>query len=196
MEPTLAIPFHSPKMTGQQLLDVILPRHPEKFSGSVKMGAELRSFEQSDESVTAILAKNWHISETFDTKWIMGADGATGGMRELAFLGEYRDNTRVVTRDIRLKGVGLDRVHWHRLDTLIHKGVLSLRPTDEVGEDGWQFFLYGHELDITKIAQSQELITFSKAVWMSDSQANIRMVNKFSEGRVLIAGDAAQYAYL
>ncbi|KAG1881324.1 hypothetical protein F4604DRAFT_1747487 [Suillus subluteus] len=187
MEPTLAIPFHSPKMTGQQLLDVILPRHPEKFSGSVKMGAELRSFEQSDEKR--------HISETFDTKWIMGADGATGGMRELAFLGEYRDNTRVVTRDIRLKGVGLDRVHWHRFGHFNPQG-LSLRPTDEVGEDGWQFFLYGHELDITKIAQSQELITFSKAVWMSDSQANIRMVNKFSEGRVLIAGDAAQYAYL
>ncbi|KAG1881310.1 hypothetical protein F4604DRAFT_1747483 [Suillus subluteus] len=184
MEPTLAIPFHSPKMTGQQLLDVILPRHPEKWA------PELRSFEQSDEKR--------HISETFDTKWIMGADGATGGMRELAFLGEYRDNTRVVTGDIRLKGVGLDRVHWHRFGHFNPQG-LSLRPTDEVGEDGWQFFLYGHELDITKIAQSQELvfrdhcITFSKAVWMSDSQANIRMVNKFSEGRVL---NAAQYAYL
>jgi hypothetical protein len=57
---------------------------------------------------------------------------------------------------------------------------LSLRPTDEVGEDGWQLFLYGHELDITKIAQSEELvfetiaslvpteITFTKVVWMSD----------------------------
>jgi 2-polyprenyl-6-methoxyphenol hydroxylase-like FAD-dependent oxidoreductase len=62
---------------GQQLLDVILRRHFEKFSCSVEMGTELRSFEQSDEGVTAILEKNG-ISETFDTKWIIGADGAKG----------------------------------------------------------------------------------------------------------------------
>ncbi|KAG2035875.1 hypothetical protein BDR03DRAFT_961209 [Suillus americanus] len=67
MEPTPAIPFHSPKLMGQQLLDVILRRHLEKLSCSVEMGAELCSFEQSDEGVTAILAKNG-ISETFDTK--------------------------------------------------------------------------------------------------------------------------------
>jgi 2-polyprenyl-6-methoxyphenol hydroxylase-like FAD-dependent oxidoreductase len=168
------------------------------------MGTELRSFEQSDEGVTAILEKNG-ISETFDTKWIIGADGAKGVVRKqlgLAFLGETRDDTRIVTGDIRLKGVGLDRVHWHRFGHFKERG-LSLRPTDEVGEDGWQFFLYGHELDIPRIAQSEELafetiaslipteITFTKVVWMSDFRANIRMVNKFSEGRVFVAGDAA-----
>ncbi|KAG1882163.1 FAD binding domain-containing protein [Suillus subluteus] len=204
MEPTPAIPFHTPKMMGQQLLDVILRRHLEKFSCSVEMGTELRSFEQSDEGVTAVLAKNG-ISETFDTKWIIGADGAKGVVRkqlELAFLGETRDDTRIVTGDIRLTGVNLDRVHWHRFGHLSTRGV-TLRPTDEVGEDGWQFFLYGHELDIPKIAQSEELvfetiaslipteITFNKVVWMSDFRANIRMVNKFSEGRVFVAGDAA-----
>ncbi|KAG2035873.1 FAD binding domain-containing protein, partial [Suillus americanus] len=200
MEPTPSIPFHTPKMMGQQLLDVILRRHLEKFSCSVEMGTELRSFEQSDEGVTAVLAKNG-ISETFDTKWIIGADGAKGIVRKqlgLAFLGETRDDTRIVTGDIRLKGVGLDR-HWHRFGHLSTRGV-TLRPTDEIGEDGWQFFIYGHELDIAKIAQSEELvfetitslipteITFNKVVWMSDFRANIRMVNKFSEGRVFVAG--------
>ena len=62
-------------MIGQQLLDVILRRHLEKFSCSVETGTELRSFEQCDEGITAILARN-SISETFDTKWIIGADGA------------------------------------------------------------------------------------------------------------------------
>ncbi|KAG2066519.1 hypothetical protein BDR04DRAFT_965893, partial [Suillus decipiens] len=57
MEPTPTIPFHAPKVMGQQLLDVILRRHLEKFSCSVEMGTELRSFEQSDEGVTAVLAK-------------------------------------------------------------------------------------------------------------------------------------------
>ncbi|KAG2051896.1 FAD/NAD(P)-binding domain-containing protein [Suillus hirtellus] len=201
MEPSPAIPFHGPKLMGQQLLDVILRRHLEKFSCSVEMGTELCSFEQCDEGVTAVLAKNG-ISETFDTKWIIGADGAKSVVRKqlgLTFLGETRDDIRIVTGDIRLTGVGLDRVHWHRFGNFNERG-LSLRATDEIAEDGWQFFLYGRELDLTKIAESEELvfetiaslipteITFEKVVWMSDFRANIRMVNKFSEGRVFVAG--------
>ncbi|KAG1791973.1 FAD binding domain-containing protein [Suillus plorans] len=206
LEPTPAIPFHAPKLMGQQLLDVILRRHLEKFFCFVEMGTELRSFEQFDEGVTAILAKNG-ISETFDTKWIIGADGAKSVVRKqlgLTFLGETRDDIRIVTGDIRLTAVGLDRMHWHLFGNFNERG-LSLRATDEIGEDGdgWQFSLYGRELDLTKVAESEELvfetiaslipteITFEKVVWMSDFRANIRMVNKFSEGRVFVAGDAA-----
>ena len=64
-------------MIGQQLLDVVLRRHLEKFSCTVEAGTELRSFEQSDEGVTAILAKN-DMLETFHAKWVIGADGAKG----------------------------------------------------------------------------------------------------------------------
>jgi hypothetical protein len=57
---------------------------------------------------------------------------------------------------------------------------VSLRPTDEVGEDGWQFFLIGRDLDMSKVAQSKELIfeiiasvipteiAFNKLVWASE----------------------------
>jgi 2-polyprenyl-6-methoxyphenol hydroxylase-like FAD-dependent oxidoreductase len=62
---------------GQQLLDVVLRRHLDKFSCTVESGTELRSFEQSDEGITAILAKN-DILETVHTKWMIGADGAKG----------------------------------------------------------------------------------------------------------------------
>ncbi|KAG1745464.1 FAD binding domain-containing protein [Suillus paluster] len=204
MEPTPAIPFHTPKVMGQQVLDVILRRHLEKFSCSVEMGTELRSFEQSEQGVTGVLEKNG-VSETFDTKWIIGADGAKGVVRKqlgLTFLGETKDDTRMITGDIRLKGVGLDRTYWHRLGNFRERAI-SLRPTDEVGEDGWQFFIFGQDAELTEIAQSEELIfetiasliptevTFNKLVWVSEFRANIRMVNKFSEGRVFVAGDAA-----
>ncbi|KAG2048002.1 hypothetical protein BDR06DRAFT_984955 [Suillus hirtellus] len=169
VEPTPAIPFQVPKLMSQQLLDVILRRHLEKFSCSVEMDTELCSFEQSDEGVTAILAKNG-IPESFDTKWIIDADGAKS---------ETRDDTWVVTEDICLTGVGLDRVHGHQFGNFLEQGV-SLRPTDAIGDDGWQFFLFSREFDLTKIAQSEELvfetiallipieITFNKVVWMSD----------------------------
>ncbi|KAG1727592.1 FAD binding domain-containing protein [Suillus lakei] len=199
-EPNPAIPFHVPKMIGQQLLDVVLRRHLEKFSCSVEMGTELRSFEQSDDGVTAVLSKNG-ILETFDTKWMIGADGAKGVVRKqlgLTFLGETRDDVRIVLGDIRLKG------YWHRFGHIYTRG-MSLRPTDEVGEDGWQFIISGSALDLTKVAQSEELlfeviaslvpteVLFNKLVWVSEFRANIRLVNKLSEGRVFVAGDAAQY---
>ncbi|KAG2072269.1 hypothetical protein BDR04DRAFT_416961 [Suillus decipiens] len=203
MDPTPAIPFSDAKLLGQQLLDVILRRHLEKFLCSVEMGTELISVKQSDEGVTAVLAKN-DILETFDTKWVIGADGAKGVTRKqlgLTFLGETRDNIRVVLGDIRLKAPGLDRAYWHRFGNF--KRGISLRPTDEIGEDGWQFSIFDHDLDVTKVAQSEEMIfkiissyvhteiTFNKLVWVSEWKANIRMVNKLSEGRGFVVGDAA-----
>ncbi|OAX38814.1 hypothetical protein K503DRAFT_132137 [Rhizopogon vinicolor AM-OR11-026] len=207
-ESTPAIPFYVPKMLGQELLEVILRRHLEKYSCFVETGTELRSFKQSDEEVTAILAKKQgedEILETFTTKWMIGADGAKGVVRKqlgLTFQGETRDDFHIVTGDIRLTCAGLDRVHWHRFGSFNGRAV-SLRPTDEVGEDGWQFLILASDLDIEKIAQSQQLIfetiasmidvdiTFNKLVWATDYRPNIRMVNKFSEGQVFIAGDAA-----
>ncbi|KAG2153625.1 FAD binding domain-containing protein [Suillus bovinus] len=201
IEPTPAIPFYVAKFIGQQLLDVILRRHLEKFSCSVEMDTELRSFEQSDESVTAVLEKNGML-ETFNTKWLIGADGAKGIVRKqlgLTFLGETRDDALMITGDIRLTCVGLDRSYWHQFGYFKERG-LSIRPTDEVGEDGWQFLIFGGDVDLTKAAQSEELvleiitslipteITFTKVIWMSEFRTNIRMVNKFSEGRVFVAG--------
>ncbi|KAG2079204.1 hypothetical protein BDR04DRAFT_1112476 [Suillus decipiens] len=203
IEPTPAIPFPIAKLLGQQLLDVILRRHLEKFSCSVEMGTELLSVEQSDEGVTAVLAKNG-IQETFDTKWVIGADGAKGVTRKqlgLTFLGETRDDIRMVMGDICLKAAGLDRVHWHRFGSF--KRGVSLRPADEIGEDGWQFIISNNDLDLTKVAENEEMIldtirsfvpteiTFNKLVWVSEWRANIRMVNKLSEGRGFVVGDAA-----
>ncbi|KAG2125959.1 FAD binding domain-containing protein [Suillus clintonianus] len=201
MEPTPAIPFTS-RVMGQQLLDTIMRRHLDKFSCSVEMGTEMCSFEQTEEGVTAVLAKDGTL-ESFNTKWMIGADGAKGVVRKqlgLTFLGETRDDTRFITGDIRLKGV--DRVCCHRFGHFPERGML-LRPTDEIGEDGWQFLIFGSDLDMTKVTRSEEPIfeiiasviptevIFNKLVWVSEFRANIRMVNKFSEGRVFVAGDAA-----
>ncbi|KAG1812528.1 uncharacterized protein BJ212DRAFT_1483141 [Suillus subaureus] len=183
MEPTPAIPFHAAKLIDQQLLDVILRRYLEEYSCSVEMGTELCSVEQSNEGVTAVLAKDG-ILETSILSVVRKQLGLT-------FLGEARDDLRMVMGDIRLKGVDLDRAYWYRSGNL--KRGISLRPTDEIGEDGWHFSIFGGDLGLTMVAQSEELIfeiiaslilteiTFNKLVWVS--KVNIRMVNKLSEGR-------------
>ncbi|KAG1745463.1 FAD binding domain-containing protein [Suillus paluster] len=197
MEPTPAVPFHIPKMIGQQLLDVVLRRHLEKFYCSVEMNTELSSFKQSEEGIAA----------TFDTKWMIGADGAKGVVRKqlgLTFLGETRDDFCIITGDIRLKGVGLDRVFLlSRLGDVFTIHRLMLRPTDEIGEDGWHFFISDRELELMKTIQSEELIfasiasfipteiTFNKLVWRVDpfvAGAISVLVNKFGEDRVFVMG--------
>jgi hypothetical protein len=57
---------------------------------------------------------------------------------------------------------------------------ISLRPTSEVGEDGWQFFLHCDDFDLAEVAQSEERIfeiiaplilleiTFTKVVCASE----------------------------
>ncbi|KAG2360525.1 hypothetical protein BDR07DRAFT_1461983 [Suillus spraguei] len=57
---------------------------------------------------------------------------------------------------------------------------VSLRPTDEIAEDGWQFVISANDIDLTKFAQSDEF------------RVNNRMVNKFSEGRGFVVDDAAR----
>ncbi|KAG0708098.1 FAD binding domain-containing protein [Suillus ampliporus] len=207
-EPTPAIPFNVPKMMGQQLQSEILRRHLDKFPCSIETGTELRSFKQSDEGVTAVLAKKQgddEILETFDTKWMIGADGSKSTVRKqlgFMFSGETRPEFRIVTGDIHLTSPGLDRVYWHRFGDFTDRCVF-LRPTDEVGEDGWAFIIFRRGMDMKNLSENEELvfetiasmcpmkITFNKLDCASEYRANTRMVNKFSEGRIFLVGDAA-----
>ncbi|KAH7925919.1 hypothetical protein BV22DRAFT_1128595 [Leucogyrophana mollusca] len=210
-EPTPAIPIFNPKVIGQQTLEAILRSHLEKFGVFVEVGTELRSFEQSSDGVIAKVAKqrgNEEVLETIEASWLVGTDGARGVTRKqlgLTFLGETRDEVRLLTGDIRLRGKGIDRVHWHRFESEGGKGEkgVMLRPTEEVGEDGFQFVLVWRGVDVSKLVTDKEAlyqtireiipteIEFKELVWASEFRPNIRMVNKFGEGRVFVAGDAA-----
>ncbi|KAH7930840.1 hypothetical protein BV22DRAFT_1138378 [Leucogyrophana mollusca] len=203
-EPTPAIPI----VIGQQTLEAILRSHLEKFGVFVELGSELRSFEQNGDGVVVLVAKRQgseEVVETIEASWLIGTDGARGVTRKqlgLTFLGETRKEVRLVTGDIRLKGKGLDTVHWHNFSSQGEKGEKSLmyRPTKEVGEDGFQFVLMGQEFDVAKLATDKEAlfaamreltgteIEFKELVWASEFSPNIRMVNKFGEGRVFVAG--------
>ncbi|KAG2066517.1 hypothetical protein BDR04DRAFT_1160187 [Suillus decipiens] len=191
IEPSPTIPFHAPKLIGQQFLDVILRRHLEKFSCSVEMGTELRSFEQSDEGVTAVLEKNG-ISETFHTNWVIGADGAKGVMRKqlgLAFLGETRDELRMVLGDKSAPDTVVKvlapiwKLHGTRSEELTMKTIASLIPTEVT----FNKFDSVNEFRCVLVTS----IRFQCLLVYVYFMVNIRMVNKFSDGRGFVVGDAA-----
>ncbi|KAH7883312.1 FAD binding domain-containing protein [Phlebopus sp. FC_14] len=205
-EPTPAIPYYNPKLIGQQKLEGILRARLEEYNCHVEFGAELCSFEQNEERVIAHIVKKENgneVSETIEASFLIGADGARGVTRKqlgLTFLGETRDDVRLLLGDIRLTSEKLDRDHWHFFGQS-----LVLRPTNEVGDNGFQFIVIPGEGNGVQemVHDNDKLMSFihnatglsdiklDKLNWISEFRPNIRMADKFGVGRIFVAGDAA-----
>ncbi|EGN99774.1 hypothetical protein SERLA73DRAFT_88431 [Serpula lacrymans var. lacrymans S7.3] len=208
-EPTAAIPYYNPAALGQETLERILRSHIQKLSCTVELGTELRSIEQYSDHVVAHVVRKLdngkEVFEVIQANWLIGSDGARGAVRKqlgLTFLGESYYDKHWLTGDIRLHGPGIDREHWHIFGDFKADAVV-LRPTDEIAPDGFQFVVSGRNIDIPKLASSEEELlkvfssliktdlTIEKVMWSSEYRPNVRMVNKLREGRVFVAGDAA-----
>ncbi|EIW84676.1 hypothetical protein CONPUDRAFT_162044 [Coniophora puteana RWD-64-598 SS2] len=209
-DPTPAIPINRSVALGQTYVEQILASHLEKLGCAVEYGKELLTFEQNEEGVVVhISSQNGSIEadETVEAQLMIGADGARGVVRKqlgLTFLGETREDTRIITADIRIKCAGLSRDHWHHFGDA-DGASLFFRPSNQFGDnDGWQLILSGDRFDIERLAADKEAvyscvkeavgapIQFMELIWISQFRPNIRMVDTFGKRRVLVAGDAAQ----
>ncbi|EED83886.1 hypothetical monooxygenase [Postia placenta Mad-698-R] len=180
----------------------------------VERGTELLSLEQNDGHVVAHLVKrsgDEEVNESVVSRWLVGTDGARGTVRKqlgLTFLGESLSGKFVfgeivvknLTRDCwhcwGSFGSGISSLLTFRTDTRV-----VLRPTED--DEIYNFIISG-PVDLDKIYEDYD--TLIKAIkqmsdrddlilgeikWKSNFSPNARMVNKFSEGRVFVAGDAA-----
>ncbi|KAI6018035.1 hypothetical protein PISMIDRAFT_690216 [Pisolithus microcarpus 441] len=211
-EPTPAIPYYNPKLIGQQTLEAILREHLAKFGCTVELGTRLASFTQDDKSVRAKIFKHRtdqaeEVEEEVEAAYLIGADGAKGVTRkqlQLTFVGSTWEDASIVLGDIRLEVKGLDREHWHHFGTM-SQDMISLRPTDELGKDGYQFLIGSRVRELKGLSQDEEVLVncikeliglgddvkVKEVLWASEFRPNMRMVNKFGVGRVFVGGDAA-----
>ncbi|KAG1742155.1 hypothetical protein EDB19DRAFT_1827805 [Suillus lakei] len=172
-------PPMSPKAIDQQLLGCDSATPPREILMFRQGGCYRRSSK---------LAKNGML-ETFDTKWMIGADGAKSAARKQP-------------GPTLPEGVGLNRLYCHQFENINNACIQQMK----LARMASNFSSLMVTLDLTKVAQSEELIfkiiaslipTEITLVWASEFQfvclflVNIRMVNKFNESRVFIAGDAA-----
>ena len=68
-------------MLGQDAIERHLRKHLAKYSCSVELGTELRSFQQFSTHVEARIGKTSdpdHPEEVMKVSWLIGADGARG----------------------------------------------------------------------------------------------------------------------
>ncbi|KAI6105229.1 FAD binding domain-containing protein [Pisolithus croceorrhizus] len=228
MEPTPAIPYYNIKLMGQPTLEAIIREHLAKLGCTVELGTQLISFSQDERCVRAKVVKyrsdsGGEVEEDIEAAYLIGADGAKGMTRKqlgLTFLGTTLENSHMELGDIRLEVEGLDRdarvhyfaggktevadspsQHWH-IFLQTSQSRISLRPTNELGKDGWQFVIVNPVVDAQDLTQDEAALVdrikdfvglgddvkVKEVMWASAFRPNIRMVNKFGVGRAFVAG--------
>ncbi|WP_163509511.1 FAD-dependent monooxygenase [Fodinicola acaciae] len=207
-ERTLAEMFGTPVPDGPQhrlipqwRTDKILYDRLLSLGGEVVFGAEVTDFHQDNESVTATVTRDGS-TETARADYLVGADGGRSTIRKasgVGFAGETFPSERTLIGDVRV--TGLDGVFCHILsktgdvterfalwnlpDSHYYQFVTNM-PADQVPP-----------LTIESVRQllvdrsGRHDIELSDLRWISLYKVNVRMVDRFRLGRVLLAGDAA-----
>ncbi|KAJ6583450.1 FAD binding domain-containing protein [Mycena vulgaris] len=196
------IPFDKTASISQSEVEKILRRHLKTYGYEVEMGKQLVGLTQNKESVTAkVLSVADSIEAEIKCDYLVAADGAKGHSRHfigVSFLGETKEADRMWAANVEVPG--FSREYWHRWGDFA-QAATSLKPINPGSL--FQMQTLGPKLpqDIPKdLAGTQELfnsiakrddLKFTDVRWVTEWKANIRMTDKFSVGRVFLAGDVA-----
>ena len=197
--PTPDAPYDRAYLIAQWELEAILREHMSTYGVSVELGVELTGFTQDGDGVTAELADGGRIQASY----LVGCDGARSTVRKLiggSLTGTTNEEQVMVCGDV--EADGLDRDVWHQW--FDETGGVMLCPIPNT-RSGW-WFQSGPERteDGSPVEPSLESFqrlfarhtrmpghTISTATLLSTYRVNVRMVDRYRNGRVFLAGDAA-----
>ncbi len=198
-EPRPDIPYPSTLVIPQWRIEEALRNHLLSHGGEVEFGVELVSFDQSLDSVDTEVVTGDGESETIRSRWLVGCDGGHSIVRKHAgfeFLGETIDDIRMIVADVRAEGV--ERSCWRMWRH--EEGFAALCPLPSTDQFQYQASIVPSqdgELSIDNMQAILETrtrrtdIRLKDVGWRSLWRANVRMVDRYRSGRVLLAGDAA-----
>ncbi|KAL1695604.1 FAD binding domain-containing protein [Schizophyllum commune] len=198
-------PWPNARSMGQDRLEAILARRLAEQGRPVEHGVELQSFAQDDDKVSVQLKKADGSVEHVDVEILVGCDGAHSAVRKglgLSFLGETMEEDWMIAGDIYVKG--LSSGYWHE-HQLTEYSFFNLRTADDPGL--FAIVVGGPKARERSLDPREKPLdtrdglveAFYKTTGRTDIEfgelkhaswwrPNIRMVDKFSEGRVFIAG--------
>lgn len=194
------VPWPSPILLPQWEAEAALRDRLAALGGHVEYGTTLTDVVAGTDGVRAGLAHARGV-ESVDPAWLVGCDGGRSTVRDaagLAFVGETRDDLRMLVGDFRVDG--LDRDHWH-VWRFASGAFVSMAPLPGSEIFQVQVALGPRETETATLAGFRQVIArrfgeadrfrLSEPTWMSLWRANVRMVDRYRAGRILVAGDAA-----
>lgn len=192
------IPYSTSLITPEWQIEEALRVRLAELGGAVEFGTALGSCTQSDREVSALVVKGGK-TETVVTRWLVGCDGGHSIVRRqagIAFEGETHEEMQMIVADVEVDGLDLDA--WH---TWSHEeGLVSLCPLPSTNIFQYQAGISPGQDSQLSLANMQATlerrsgnttIRLHEPEWSSLWRANIRLANRYREGRVLLAGDAA-----
>ncbi|MDN3293492.1 FAD-dependent monooxygenase [Streptomyces ficellus] len=191
--------YPGPWMVPQWRTQEILRDRFLALGGSVEYGTRFTSLHQTDRHVLAELAHPDGSRRTLTVPYLVGADGGRSTVREslgVAMKGGADDLRPSLVADVRVRD--LDRDHWHIWPDA-PGGPLLLCPLP--GTDDFQL---SARTDIEDPEPAPEAVRALIAArthlpadavtdvgWVSGYRPRTALAERFREGRVLLAGDAA-----
>ncbi|MBT2385483.1 FAD-dependent monooxygenase [Streptomyces sp. ISL-11] len=204
-EATPDVPYPEVLMLPQWRTVELLYARLEELGGRVDFSTELTGFTQDADGVTATLRRADGTAETVRATYLVGSDGGRSAVRKalgVPFTGEAVDPRPVLIADVLLEGI--DRGHWHMWPKA-EGGLFALRPLEGAAEfqliAGFNDTTY--EPDPARDAAPEALaallaqrtgltdLRVGEVRWSSVYRARAAMAERFRDGRVLLAGDAA-----
>lgn len=192
------IPYAASLITPEWRVEEALRLRLEELGGAVEFGTALVGFTQADDGVKAEIVTDGKAT-TITARWLVGADGGHSVVRKqtgVAFVGETREDVRMVLADLPASGLGRDA--W---ETWAHPtGMMSLCPLPST--DLFQYaatLAPGAEprLGLADLQATLEErtgrtdIRLHEPEWTSVWRANIRLAEHYRVGNAFLAGDAA-----
>ncbi|GAB3617760.1 FAD-dependent oxidoreductase [Okibacterium endophyticum] len=200
--PVPGAPHAGSLIVGQQFTEAALRTRLESLGQRVELGAELTDIAQDQDGVTASIRIGDEL-RTVRARYLVGCDGSGSTVRKqagISFLGETWDQQRMLFGNLSVDGLDPTVAHMWATDP---GGMLTLYPMPKSGT--WFFtapLLPESEQDDTPVTAETFIeaferhvgmpgVTFRDPVYLSVYQVNVRMVDRFRDGRVFLAGDAA-----
>lgn len=193
--PTEAEPYGEPWMMPQWRTQEILLARLRELGGDVAFSTALTGLDQDTEGVTAHLTTG-----PVRASYLVAADGGRSTVRRalaVPMTGETVDPAPMLVADVRVAGDALDRLNWHVV--MSDAGFVTLCPLPGTADFQLVAQFKEGEPDTSVegvralVAARTHLDTddITEVRWSSDFRPRAALADRFREGRVFLAGDAA-----